>query len=391
MSLISEARPALNPDQWLIWVLAPYLKTEDPNLQYYYDFSQSIQEYTRVFEELGLEWKWQPVYWEDYRNIISGISKASRSKTPLVLNLCDGDEFNQVPGISVIDELEKNHLIYTGSSRIFYEATTSKIPMKTAFDQLGVPTAAWKVIDPAKLDAPLIFEELKAPLIVKPAVSAGSMGLGIHSVVHDPRGLIDYLENVIGGYKGWDLASGGLFAEEFIDGEEYTTLIVGPGDQQEACTVFIPVERVFENSLPATEKFLSFDRLWEIYEKESPLDEEKDLWNYARPDEQLIEEIKRISLMAYCAVHGTGYGRVDLRRDHRSGKIMVLEVNAQCGLSDDENYTSIGAILRFSGYRYSQLISDILQDAVRRYRHSNKDQDIPANARSKQVLHKHSK
>jgi D-alanine-D-alanine ligase len=42
---------------YIVWVLAPHLESEDPNIQYYYDFTQSIKEYTRVFEELGVEWK----------------------------------------------------------------------------------------------------------------------------------------------------------------------------------------------------------------------------------------------------------------------------------------------------------------------------------------------
>src|SRR6266704_1300473 len=48
-----------------VWVLAPHLHTGDANVDYYYDFSQSIQEYTKAFAELGIEWKWQPVTMQD--------------------------------------------------------------------------------------------------------------------------------------------------------------------------------------------------------------------------------------------------------------------------------------------------------------------------------------
>ena len=41
----------------------------------------------------------------------------------------------------------------------------------------------------------------------------------------------------------------------------------------------------------------------------------------------------------------------------------VLEVNAQCGISEDENYTSIGAILRLSGNTFTDLVTDIINDA----------------------------
>ena len=130
-----------------IWVLYPYLETSDPNLQHYYDFKQSLQEYTKVFKELDADWHWQPVTMQNYKEIIGSIKRKSGRKVPLVLNLCDGDEVNGTPGISVIHELEKNQLIYTGSDAHYYNITTSKIPMKKAFDKAGVSNAKWEVIN----------------------------------------------------------------------------------------------------------------------------------------------------------------------------------------------------------------------------------------------------
>ena len=49
-----------------VWVLAPSLITNDSNIDYYYDFSQSIEEYTRVFAELKIDWQWQPVTINNY-------------------------------------------------------------------------------------------------------------------------------------------------------------------------------------------------------------------------------------------------------------------------------------------------------------------------------------
>ena len=74
--------------------------------------------------------------------------------------------------------------------------------------------------------------------------------------------------------------------------------------------------------------------------------------------------IEKISKDSYIAVQGKGYGRIDIRMDQETGQMYVLEVNAQCGLSDDENYTSIGAILRYSNKTFDQLIQEILIDAL---------------------------
>ena len=81
-------------------------------------------------------------------------------------------------------------------------------------------------------------------------------------------------------------------------------------------------------------------------------------------NEQLREELKRISLQAYCAVSGKGYGRLDIRMDRNTGLLYLLEVNAQCGLSEDEDYTSIGAILRVSGRSFTELVAAIIGEGI---------------------------
>jgi D-alanine-D-alanine ligase len=89
-------------------------------------------------------------------------------------------------------------------------------------------------------------------------------------------------------------------------------------------------------------------------------------YEYALPEASLIDEIKKISWDAYVACKGCGYTRVDVRMDKETGKLYVLEVNAQCGLSEDEDYTSIGAILRFSRVSFTELVAEIINDAFTR-------------------------
>ena len=56
-----------------VWVLSPSLQSEDDNIDYYYDFSQSIAEYSRVFTELNVNWLWQPVNMSTFREVIETI------------------------------------------------------------------------------------------------------------------------------------------------------------------------------------------------------------------------------------------------------------------------------------------------------------------------------
>ncbi|MEP7255677.1 MAG: hypothetical protein ABI666_07860 [Ferruginibacter sp.] len=355
-------------NQLYVWVLAPHLETNDPNIDYYYDFSQSIAEYTKTFNELDVEWKWQPVTINNYRTVIESIAKKNEkdNKIHLVFNLCDGDEVNGTPGISVVKLLEEKGLLYTGSDEYFYHITTSKIPMKQAFDTAGVCTAPWEAIMTREQNINDVLAKLGSPVIVKPSVSGGSMGVGVRNVVCTVEDLNKQVQNMFDGYRGWQLTSDGIVAESFINGPEYTVLIVGSYDKPGNAKIYEPVERIFHPSLPDKEKFLSFDRLWEIYEEEKPMPNEGNFYEYELPDAALIDEIKRISWEAYVATKGKGYTRVDLRMDKETGKIYVLEVNAQCGLSEDEDYTSIGAILRLSGKTFTQLVVAIINDAYQR-------------------------
>jgi D-alanine-D-alanine ligase len=359
-----EAIQLLKP--YIIWVLAPELESEDPNLKYYYDFTQSIKEYTKVFEELKAEWKWQPVTINNYKEIIQSVSESKNGKTPLVLNLCDGDEVNGAPGVSIIHELESYGLIYTGSDAHFYTITTSKIPMKKAFDKAGVPTANWRVITDKKGSTKGITKRVGTPVIIKPAVSGGSMGVSIKNVVHTEEELAERVDEIKKGYRGWNLLADGLFVEHFITGPEYTTFITGSAGDLENCIVYEPVERVFHKSLPDSEKFLSFDRLWEIYEEETPMPEEGNFYEYQPVKSELVADLKKLSLDAYKACGGTGYTRIDIRQDATTGKLYMLEANAQCGLSEDENYTSIGAIIKASNISFTEVIVEVLKDALRR-------------------------
>ena len=94
MSSPASFLPIIPVDQLKVWVLAPYLITNDANIDYYYDFSQSIEEYTKTFAELNITWQWQPVTMNDYAAIIDTIvaEKEAGIHFPVVLNICDGDE-----------------------------------------------------------------------------------------------------------------------------------------------------------------------------------------------------------------------------------------------------------------------------------------------------------
>ena len=92
----------------------------------------------------------------------------------------------------------------------------------------------------------------------------------------------------------------------------------------------------------------------------------ENFYNYQAVRGSLADELKELSLRAYKACGGKGYSRIDIRQEAASGKLLLLEVNAQCGLSEDEDYTSIGAILKASDISFSEIVLEIIKDALSR-------------------------
>ena len=81
-------------------------------------------------------------------------------------------------------------------------------------------------------------------------------------------------------------------------------------------------------------------------------------------EEPLRTRLADTALQAYRALSGCGYARVDVRMDD-AGRLYVLEVNANCGLSSD-GQTSVSWILQLAGQRIHKLIEELLGDAWER-------------------------
>lgn len=353
----------IDSSTYIIIVLAPFVHTNNENLDYYYDFSQSKLEYKKVFANLQLDWFWVDVQLHNYQEVIeNALIKAKQiNKQPIFLNLCDGDEQNNTPGVSVIHYLQQHQLIYTGASAYFYDITTSKALMKKAFEEHGVSTPKWLHIQKIEDVRFINQNKMQYPIILKPSVSGGSIGVSVKNVVYNSEQCEAQILEMFKGYNGWNLNIDGIIAEEFIIGDEFTVFIIGNYNNLSTAKIYTPVQRVFHPSLPEKEKFLSFDRLWEIYENETAMPNNDNFYEYATAPNHLITSLQKISWDAFAACKGIGYTRADIRQNSLTGELYVLEVNAQCGISEDENYTSIGAILKASNTSFTSAVEHILK------------------------------
>ncbi|MEG3865193.1 hypothetical protein QUA46_06770 [Microcoleus sp. MON2_D6] len=357
-----------------VWAFIPYRLTEKGWESKDYDTPATRQELADVFAELGIKWKWQPITFENMHEVVEEVAAFSKEYIPMVLNFCAGDEDPNYPGTCVIKLLEAKGILFTGADSTFDYLCSSKLRMKRAFVEEDVATAPYEVIaDPSHVQG--VCERLGTPLIVKPAISFASRGISLQSVVESDEQVSLQLQRLLQGQHDMQFPPDSIFVERFINGREFTVFLLGSSQQPESIKIYPPAERVFHSNLPKTQRFLAYDWYWTKYEEGSLFSPEEPFCRYGLVGSDLHDKLCELSKLAYCAVGGNGYARVDIRMDTASQELFVLEVNPNCGISsyplstfddNDLGATSVGTILHLAGIPFPQLMSEMIAEAFAR-------------------------
>jgi D-alanine-D-alanine ligase len=349
-----------------VYVFVPYFIRDGSMESVGYDIPGFRAEVKLWFEALRLPWRWIPITLGNLAETIRTLADFRAAGDLTVFNLCDGDEIDASPGISVVRALEHADIRFTGASSHFYHVTTPKVTMKELLRSKGVPTPPFLAIREPARDVPLLEKEVGYPVIIKPEVSSASHGISLKSLVCDAESATAQVRRLLDGHVDDNFRKSGVFAERFIQGPEFTVLLVGNHDRAEGVRVYPPVERVFHSALPPNERFLSYDRYWSEFREEPKPPEGEPFYRYALAPRQMKERLSDLAVRAFLALEGTGYARVDMRMDSGTGDLFVLEANSNCGLSGDRE-TSAGEILHLARRPIHRLISEILQAAHERH------------------------
>lgn len=360
----SNPPPDGNGVKPFIWALIPY-RIEGARLTAEtYESERTKAELAATFHELGLPWVWQPVVLTAVEDLSAQITASMTRRPTVVFNLCDGVDEVGTPGVSVVKALERAGIPFTGASSRFYEISTSKVRMKTLFRERGVPTAPWEVL-PRTGPVQGVCERMGAPLFVKPDVSSASEGISLKSKVLTDAAIEARRDELRQGELREPFANQDIFVERYLAGDEYTIFVGGFWDRPDELWTLPPARRCFADSIPHDERFLSFDRYWGYYKEEIAPAEGEPFYRYALVEGPRREELTALAKRAYCAVDGHGYARVDIRSDTIDGTLSVLEVNANCGLSGDDQ-TSTGSILQLMSWTLSGLIARLIAQTLER-------------------------
>ncbi len=265
--------------------------------------------YDATFEELkpddflkGYDWEIVFVEPPSYDFLLD----VSRKKHfDVYLNLCDGSMEEDRPGLDVVQALEALDLPFTGADSRFYNPTREQMQAVAEIQGIefarGFHAESLRDLSDAK--------NLRYPLMVKHPFSYGSKGMTRESRVETPQQLRVQTERMLDEF-------GGARVEEFIEGSEFTCLIVDNPEDLSAPFAYPPAVVVF----PEGETFLHTEAKWVEPTKFERLE-----------DEALSARLQEMSTKMFLGLGGMGYGRTDIRMTSE-GELVMLEINPNCAI-----------------------------------------------------------
>ena len=337
-----------------VQVLAPY-RTDGTSEEY--GSPEYRAEVAGWFEALGLDAVWRPVHLDNVARTIGELSAPAGAS--IAFNLCDGIETDGFPGLSVVRMLEARGVAFTGADSAFYATSSSKLEMKRCFARAGVPcppaSPLAEVHTEPDIDA--LAAVIGFPCILK--LDRGSNGLGLSraSVASNRLELQQQLHRLrqSGDAGSEHIRTYGLFAERYIPGREFTVLVVDDAASPSGLHVYPAVEIQYHPGTPAAERLL-FRGHRDAPASYGPAGPH---CVYAAAPQAVQEPVTALAYQAYRAAGGNGYARVDIRMDASGGALLVLEVNANCGLSVHEPTIMLG--VDATGSSFPDLIAEILR------------------------------
>jgi D-alanine-D-alanine ligase len=192
-------------------------------------------------------------------------------------------------------------------------------------------------------------KHLPFPMIVKPALQDGSVGIANASVVYSEHSLLERIAFVHEHFRQPALA------EEFIEGREFYVSVLGNRRLQ----VLPPRECFFPTEEGQGPMLLTYKVKWDT--------EYREKWNisfgFADLEEEVWKRIQRVSKRVFQILHLRDFARLDMRLAP-DGRLVILEVNPNPDIAYGEE---VAEAAEKAGIRYEALLDRIVKLAMRRY------------------------
>lgn len=281
-------------------------------------------------------------------NIAELINFLTKEKPDLIFNLCESLSNVAIHEMHIAGIYELLGIRYTGAAPMTMGLALNKVRAKELLLYHGIRTPSFvcyrtpnQVVDD---DFPLNF-----PVIVKPSMEDGSIGIDADSVVDSFAALRKRVRMV---FHQHDQP---VLVEEFIDGRELNVSIMG-----NRRPIVLPVSEIDFSTLPLDfPKILTYDGKWK---KGTPAYDGTKGICPAELSPSLEAKIKETALKVYRTFGCRDYARVDFRLSPDNVPY-VLEANPNPDLSDDAGFARSS---KAYGLTYTDVIQKIVEYALER-------------------------
>jgi D-alanine-D-alanine ligase len=273
------------------------------------------------------------------------LERLANDRPNVVFNLFEGlADHGQTEGY-VAGLLDWSGVPFTGCLSEALCIARSKHLAKYVLRGVGLPTAAFMVI----VELPVPQCSLGWPVIIKPALEDGSIGLDQGSVVTDQAGFQARVEHLLDAYGP------PVLVEEYIDGREFNVAVIeAPGRRAHVVS-----EIVFQNRPKGYWRIVTYDAKWKPESREFQSTPAR-CPATIRPEQNAI--LTGFANQAFDLFGCRDYARIDFRMD-ASGKTYVIEVNPNPDLGPD---AGLAKGLASIGLTYGQFVVQLVENALGR-------------------------
>jgi len=265
----------------------------------------------------------------------------------LVFNLTESYAGDDTKEMNVAAYMDLIGLPYTGAGPHAHFLAQDKATAKKMFHFHDIRTPYFATAYRGNIDH---AHDVKFPLIVKPQLEDGSIGIDAEAVVNSVKELMERVEYVQNEFDSPALI------EEYIEGREIYAAILGSYEKTEVLPlVELDLSQLPEGTPRIASRDVKFERNTQAYKltKSKVAD---DL------DEATTQKLTETAMAEYRAVKLRDYGRIDMRLTP-DGEVYVIEANPNPWLSSKHEFAMAA---KKSGRSYTQLIEDILELAMDR-------------------------
>src|ERR1700758_1339781 len=277
------------------------------------------------------------------------LNALAKCEADLIFNLTESFAGDDTKEMHVAAYLDLLGMRYTGAGPHATFLAQDKAIAKKMFGFHGIRTPFFATAYRGSIEH---AHDISFPLIVKPLSEDGSIGINANAVVDSVKELMERVQYI------QDEFDSPAMIEEYIEGREIYAAILGSYEYAQALPL---VELDFSKLPKGTPKIASYDVKFEKDAESYKLTKSAIAEDLA---EETVNRLTETALAAHRAVKLRDYGRIDMRLSSK-GEVYVLEANPNPWLSSKQEFAMAA---KASGRSYTQLIGEIVELAMARYR-----------------------